>query len=302
MHPEKPLIRFGVLADPQYADAPPWLEMQRYYANSLSKLHAAIEVLNGEDLAFVVTLGDLIDRGWESFEPVLSVYQELRHETFMLPGNHDFSIAPDRLDAVHQRLGMPAAWHDFERNGIRFVVIDGNEISLFSSRESDPRHGLAQERLQALKAAGASNANPWNGGISEAQYAWLEAVLERARAAGEQVVVLGHYPLFPANDHNLWDCERLTALFRRSGNVAAYLSGHNHAGNLGRDGSTWYVNFKGMVDTEKDNAFAVVELYADRIEIIGHGREESRSLPLQETGTLASAVQPSTQSFRNPSP
>jgi hypothetical protein len=299
---EPPLIRFGVIADPQYADAPPWLDMNRYYANSLDKLRQAIGLLNCEDLAFVVTLGDLIDRGWENFGPVLSVYQGLRHEAIMLPGNHVFSVAPDRLEAMHQRLGMPAAWHDFARNGIRFVVIDGNEISLFSSPEDDPRHRLAEERLQTLAAAGAPNAHPWNGGIGEAQYAWLEAVLEQARAAGERVVVLGHYPLFPANDHNLWDCDRLTALFERSGNVIAYLNGHNHAGNLGRDGATWYVNFKGMVDTENENAFAVVELYANRIEIIGHGREDSRSLPLQEAAAVASPVQPSTQSFRNPSP
>ncbi|CDZ29560.1 Hypothetical protein, partial CDS, partial [Neorhizobium galegae bv. officinalis] len=127
---EKPLLRFGVIADPQYADLPPWLEMDRYYANSLDKLGEAIGVLNGEDLAFVVTLGDLIDRGWEGYDPVLAVYRDLRHESFLMPGNHDFFVAPAQLGDVHTRLGMPAAWHEFSRGGFRFVVIDGNEISL----------------------------------------------------------------------------------------------------------------------------------------------------------------------------
>ncbi|CDN53113.1 Manganese-dependent ADP-ribose/CDP-alcohol diphosphatase [Neorhizobium galegae bv. officinalis bv. officinalis str. HAMBI 1141] len=277
---EKPLLRFGVIADPQYADLPPWLEMDRYYANSLDKLRQAIGVLNGEDLSFVVTLGDLIDRGWESYDPVLAVYQGLRHESFLMPGNHDFFVAPAQLGDVHKRLGMPAAWHDFARDGVRFVVIDGNEISLFSTPGDQPRHALAQRRLETLLTEGAINAKEWNGGIGDEQFGWLEAVLARASAADEKVVVMGHYPLYPENEHNLWGAERLTDLFARSGNVIAYLNGHNHVGNLGRTGNTWYVNFKGMVDTQAENTFAVVEIFADRIEIIGHGREESRTLAL----------------------
>ncbi len=276
----KPLIRFGVIADPQYADVEPWLEVERYYRNSLAKLAEAIAVLNGEDLAFVVTLGDLIDRDWQSFGPVLEVYETLTHQSLLLPGNHDFSVGPQHLGEVHELLGMPAPFHDFARGGIRFVVIDGSEISLFSTPQGDPRYQEAVERLQALETDGAFNARPWNGGMSEAQHAWLEAVLEKSRTDGERVVVMGHYPLYPQNEHNQWDCARLIELFERSGNVIAYLNGHNHAGNLGRHGSTWYVNFKGMVDTQDQNTFATVALYEDRIEITGHGREESRSLPL----------------------
>ncbi len=280
MSDQKPLIRFGVIADPQYADADPWMELLRYYRNSPAKLAEAIGTLNREELAFVVTLGDLIDRGWENYDRILPVYDALRHESVLLPGNHDFSIAPDRLDDVHARLGMPAPWHDFLRGGIRFVVIDGNEISLFSTPEGHARHLEAQARLDALLAAGAVNARQWNGGLGEEQFAWLEETLAAAAGRGEKVVVMGHYPLFPENEHNLWDCGRVVDLFERSGNVVAYLNGHNHAGNIGRSGSTWYVNFKGMVDTEAENTFAVVEIHADRIEIIGHGREESRTLPL----------------------
>ncbi|RWX76080.1 phosphatase [Neorhizobium lilium] len=281
MPQDTPLIRFGVIADPQYADIEPWLETDRYYRNSLAKLRDAIGVLNEEDLAFVVTLGDLIDRGAESLAPVLEIYGALRHESVLLPGNHDFSVAPEHLGEVHRRLGMPAPWHEFLRGGIRFVIIDGSEVSLFSTPEGDPRHALAVERLRALEQAGAINAMPWNGGMSEEQHAWLEDALARAKVAGEPVVVMGHYPLYPENQHNQWNCERLVALFDRSGNVLAYLNGHNHEGNLGRHGSTWYVNFKGMVDTEHDNTFATVAIFADRIEITGHGREESRSLPLK---------------------
>src|SRR3546814_16385991 len=72
---------------------------------------------------------------------------------------------------------------------------------------------------------------------------------------------MGHYPLYPENEHNLWDGQRMVDLFERSGNVLAYLCGHNHAGNLGRHGGTWFVNFKGMVDTPAENAFAIAEIF-----------------------------------------
>lgn len=280
MSDETSLIRFGVIADPQYADADPWAELDRHYRESPRKLREAITVLNNEDLSFVVTLGDLIDRDAKSFGDILPVYDALRHESFLMPGNHDFSVAPDLLAKVHETLGMPAPWHHFARNGFRFVVIDGNEVSLFSAPEGHPRRALAQQMLDTLLAEGAINAKPWNAGISDEQFSWLKSVLEKAKADGEKVIVMGHYPLFPENDHNLWNAQKLIDLFEQAGNVTAYLNGHNHVGNLGRHGSTWYVNFKGMVDTRDENSFAIVEIFADRIEITGHGREESRSLPL----------------------
>ncbi len=278
MPQEIPLIRFGVIADPQYAPLAPNLSLGRHFDRSLGKLDEAVRAFNSRDLAFVVTLGDLIDRGSENLDAVLQRYAPLRHDSVLLPGNHDFLVEPERLPEVHARLSMPAPYHHFRRGGLRFVVIDGNEESLFGTPFGDPRHERAAARLTALEAAGAANARTWNGGMGEDQFGWLAARLSDAAAAGEKVVVMGHYPLYPENDHNLWDWQRVIGLFEEAGNVLAYLSGHNHAGNLGRHGSTWYVNFKGMVDTESENAFAIAAIFSDRMEITGFGREESRTL------------------------
>ncbi len=46
-----------------------------------------------------------------------------------------------------------------------------------------------------------------------------------------------------------------------------------------------HLNFQGMVETV-DNAYAIVHVFADRMEVEGFGREESRTLPLLERGTL----------------
>jgi 3',5'-cyclic AMP phosphodiesterase CpdA len=275
-----PLFRFGVVADPQYAPVPPNLTLQRYYSNSLWKLSEAITAFNKEDLAFVVTLGDIIDRGYESYAHVLPLYDKLRHPRFFLLGNHDYSVAADYLASVLRTAGMQKAYYDFTGGGYRFVVLDGNDVSLFSTPAGSEHRRLAAEKIDAMKKAGAANAQTYNGTLSDAQFDWLEATLAKAAAAGERTIVMGHYPIFPANEANLWDDERLVKALTRHANVVAYFNGHNHKGNYGEVAGKHFVNFCGMVDTPDTTAYAVVEVFADRLVIRGTGREPNRTLKI----------------------
>lgn len=279
--PSAPLFRFGVIADPQYADLAPNLTLNRYPANSLDKLRVAIEEFNRHDLAFVVTLGDIIDREWKSFDAVLPVYEALRHRKHFLLGNHDFAVAPTHLGTVPARVGMSSAYYDFSFSGYRFIALDGNEISVFAPPEGDPRRQEAKDLMKALEIAGALNGQRWNGAIGDIQYDWLAAKLKEAKAAGEKVIVMNHYPVFPENGHNALNSDRLLALLAEHDHVVAYLNGHNHAGNFGVSDGTYFVNFKGMVDTEDTSAYAIVSVWEDRLEISGFGRETSRTLALR---------------------
>lgn len=287
---EKPLFRFGLIADPQYAAIEPHPVHDRHYAKSLGKIAEAIEVFNEADLAFVMTLGDLIDRDFDSFDAALGAYQGLRHKSLFLPGNHDFAVAPERIGEVHARLGMAAPYHDFALGNWRFVVLDGNQLSLFSSPPDDPRREEGGDRLAALQVEGAINAQAWNGGIGRAQLEWLEDVMERAEEAGEQVIVFNHYPVHPRNEHNLWDSEEAVDLLTRFRAFRAWFCGHNHAGNYAMAGNGHFVTMKGMVDTPDQNAFAIVSVFANRIEIEGFGREQSRVLKLASLPSAQTAV------------
>ncbi|OWV76228.1 phosphatase [Rhizobium sp. R634] len=274
-----PLFRFGIIADPQYAAIPPHAAMDRHYANSLAKVAEAIEVFNGCELSFVMTLGDVIDRSFASFDDILPVYGKLRHEALFLLGNHDFSVSAGHLSEVSARLGMPSPYYSFSRHGWRFVVLDGNEVSIFAPAEGHHHRVLAAQMLAELQVRGARNAHRWNAALSDEQFAWLGDQIASAAAAGEKVIVMNHYPVHPPGEHGMWDSERIVALLASQGNVVAYLNGHDHVGNYDKAGACHFVNFKGVVDTETQNAFAIVEVHADRIEIRGFGREESRTLP-----------------------
>lgn len=275
-----PLFSFGIVADPQYADMPPRPEMNRYYTESTRKLDAAIETFNSQDLAFVVTLGDIIDRGWENFDAILGCYDRLNHRSVILPGNHDFAVAPDDLDKIHARLGMPSPWYDFAIHDVRFIVLDGNDVSLFAPPPGDARRELAAQRLAALTEKGAINAQDWNGSFSPAQFTWLRDKLAATDAAGERAILFCHYPLSPENAHNMWDAPEVLGLLAAHPSAKAWFCGHNHAGNYAVIGNTHFLNFKGMVDTPEDNTFAIADVHEDRIVIRGFGRETDRILPL----------------------
>lgn len=280
MTQEQPRLRLGIIADPQYDDRESDLTLDRHFRNVPARLEQAIAHFDTLPLDAIVVLGDLIDRHFKNFATVLEILERSRHPRILLPGNHDFLVSPDRLSEVHATLGMPTPYYEHKVNGVRLLVTDGNEISLFSSPPGDPRHQEAEARLSALKSAGAANAQTWNAGISTAQEAWIGARLNEAEAAGEPVLLLGHYPIYPPSDHNLWDGERLAGLISSSPVSVAYLCGHQHAGNYAMLGKTHFVNFCGMVDTPDSNAFAVLALFEDRIEVEGFGREPSRRLAL----------------------
>ncbi len=276
----QPLFRFGLIADPQYAPVVP--RRTRFYANSLWKVAEAIEAMNGEPLAFVATLGDIIDRHWESYAHILPVYDRLTHPHFFVLGNHDFEVARDFLGSVVRTAGLRRAYYDFEggpANGPkwRFIVLDGNDISLFANLPGTPKHQQAQARLAAMTEAKAPNAQTWNGGLSDDQTTWLFRTMDAAEAAGQKIVVLGHYPLYPANEHNLWGWEQLSERMAGYRHFTAFFCGHNHAGNYGEVGRKHFVNLKGMVETPDKTAFSIVSVFPDRLELKGFGLEESRS-------------------------
>lgn len=273
-----PLLRIGVIADPQYAKIPPDDRMNRYYANSLIKLRAAIDSFNLADLDLVVVLGDLIDRGFEHFAPALETFSASRHPVMFLPGNHDFAVKPEQRGMVQAALDMPSPYYDRVINGVRLIVTDGCEISTFAPPPGDPRLGEAETQLATMKAEGAINAHSWNAAISDTQHTWLKSRLSLAEQNGEKAIVLGHYPLHPFTDHALWNAEAVTETITASPAAIAYLSGHDHRGNYGKRGKTHFINFKGMVDTEHDNAYAIFTVLPEMLIIEGFGREESRHL------------------------
>lgn len=269
-----PVFSFGVVADCQYCNAD--TAGVRHYKLSEEKLASCVEVLNTFALAFTVHLGDFIDRDFESFNVVSPIFKRLNCPQYHVLGNHDYAVADEHKAHIYRELGMPARYYDRFVKGWRFIMLDGNDVSLHAYPKGSPEYKAAEK----YHKENVPEAMTWNGAVGEEQLAWLEQRLKWAETAKEKVILFAHFPVYPENVHNLWNAPAIVSLVKNYPCVKAYMNGHNHAGNFGTDSEIPYLTFKGMVDTE-ESAFAVVDVYEDRLVVKGHGREENRTLPIR---------------------
>lgn len=271
---DTPLFRFGAMADCQHADQPD--AGARLYRQSPAKLEVAVADYNSRDLAYVVHLGDFIDRDWASFETLTPITAKLQHPLYHVLGNHDFSVADEKKALVAERLGLKARYYDFSVAQWRFIVVDGNDLSLHGWSKDSPRYAESkrlQKEMYADKPA-------WNGGVGTEQLAWIEETIKAATEAGESVVLYCHFPIYPEDIHNLWNADEIVATLQKYPAVKAWINGHNHTGNYGEKNGIHFLTLKGMVDTE-ENSYAFVNVFPDRIEVEGVGRQADFVLPLE---------------------
>lgn len=172
-----PRVSFGVVADIQYADEEDgcdfWGRRRRYYRHSLRLLRAAVEAWAAEQppLAFVLQLGDCIDgvnarRGAAegALERVLAALRRLPVPVHHAWGNHElYNFCRNRLassglnsrPAAAPAAGPPAgppgdchAYHFSPAPRLRFVLLDGYDLSVLGRDPASPLHRESLRRLR----------------------------------------------------------------------------------------------------------------------------------------------------------
>jgi manganese-dependent ADP-ribose/CDP-alcohol diphosphatase len=271
-------VEFGIIADTQYAEKDNL--GARNYREAILRLEECVVDFNNRELAFVIQLGDIIDGGdnaAEELERVTAVHNRLKTVKYHVTGNHDFWVV--EREAVLSTLGMEKAYYDFSIGRWRFLVLDTMDIAVSGGWPKESKNYLEGEKLLAeLTANGAVNAVDWSGGIGEAQKRWLGKILSEAEGEGQKVIVFGHVPLLPADDvHNLWNSDEIVKIFESCGCVSAYFCGHRHGGGYFEQKGIHYITVEGMVEAGQENAYGVVRLCGNRVEIKGTGGVVSRT-------------------------
>jgi 3',5'-cyclic AMP phosphodiesterase CpdA len=171
-------------------------------------------------------------------------------------------------------------------HGWRLVVLDTTEMSLHSGLPEDSE-GVQQARawLVARPKQQHPNAEPWNGGCTAQQLTWLRQTLATAAVQGEQVLVACHHPVVAGSARRrylAWGHEQLQAAFDAHTRVVrCVFSGHYHPGGYMCAAGIHYVVYQGVLEAPPDsNAYAVVEVHADRLVVAGRGVGASMVLPL----------------------
>jgi manganese-dependent ADP-ribose/CDP-alcohol diphosphatase len=274
-----PDFSFGIMSDCQYADADDIdvnvLGTEEYihnrYRQSPRKLQEAIDEFNRHELQFIVHLGDFVDRNLDDVTTLQTITASSQAPIWHVLGNHDFLHSEIKHEEIIKQFGMPGKYYTKDCYGYRFTVLDTNDVGMIEYPEGSAEWEAGKSYFEAYKQTGAMNAYPWNGAIGDKQLAWLKTQMIEAKAAGQKVILFAHHPVFPPNVHDALNREEILSLIDEFDNVVAYINGHNHLGNFGKRGNVPFLTVNGMLEGDQ-NAFGIVHVAADKIEIEGHGR------------------------------
>ena len=156
-------FKVAVLADCQYCNQPD--RGKRMYKTSDQRLREFVKESNKHELKFAVQLGDLIDKDYESYEPILKILEDLKTPLYHVLGNHDFSVSPQPKSAVLKLLKMPKKYYSMKVNNYRFIALDGNDLSFHAYDKGSEKYQEAEKYYKQNKV----KSPKWNGALSQAQ-------------------------------------------------------------------------------------------------------------------------------------
>ena len=287
-----PVATIGVLADVQSGDKDDGDgegRVQRYRA-APGKLGKAVDFYRQRSLACVLSLGDIVDgRDDEAstrrdLADVTAHFRRLECSCHHVVGNHCLKHLP--REYLLRELRAPASYYavDIVAGALRLIVLDTTDLSTHGGWAEG-----SDKLNEALAYMEAHSDEPqvlrYNGGVGREQLRWLRDELRRAEREDVRLIVASHHALAPGaarDTHRAWNGNQVAALLVASRAVLLCLAGHDHLGAFAVWHGTPFVTLPAVLEAPPDgNAFALIRVWADRIEIDGCGTDvPSRVLPL----------------------
>lgn len=267
-----PILRIGLIADIQYADVDS--RGTRYYRNSLNKLRNCVDELNKKKVQFSLNLGDVIDRNPKDLDSVLPILKRLKKPIYTTTGNHDYHGITEN-DFLYKKLGMPAEYYSFTKKGWLFIMMNTNEVASYANIEGTWKEKELKKMVDSIKLAKGVNAEEYNGGISSRQLIWVDSLLAKAQSEGTNVFIFSHHPLDFSRGFTALNSKNILHVISKYNCVKALFAGHHHSGDFGYHSTIPCITLEGMVETPDQNAYGILEIYANGFEVKGVGRTKS---------------------------
>ena len=266
-------IRFGIVTDIHYADRATPANSSRYYRESLEKLSECVDLMNEQNVDFLIELGDFKDQGAgprekETLVFLKTVEKEFRRfkgPCYHVLGNHDHdSISKQQfLDGIgNSGFNKASNYYSFNMNSFHFIVLDAN----FTSQGKAYDHG---------------NFDWTDAHIPENQLEWLKKDLNGNTMPA---VIFIHHRLDTPPAEKIY-CPDNAAAVRKiledDGNVMIVFQGHYHEGGLNRLNNIHYYTLKAVIEGSgpENNNYAIVEIDQDlSIRIKGYRKTDSLNL------------------------
>lgn len=314
MTARRKVLSMGIVADLQYANIDDGFNWdgskKRYYRTGLSLVRKAMKDWKQNGVKFVLQLGDIIDgfcRRTETPDAALNrIVDAIERETpekwpvFHVVGNHElYNFTKKEIYSSRLFKTLPSdnkAYYSSEVHpGLKVCGLNTYEYSNLGEIEGTEEYLSTHELLKQHNPNEDKN-DPtglqcenkrfvrFNGGVSKQQLDWLEAELLSSIEKKQNVIVIGHNPVFlPATDTiclcwNCFDVHRL--LCKYSECVVCYISGHDHDGGYAVDDSNiHHITMKGVI--EHPESYALGTFYEDQLIVEGRGEVEDMTMPLR---------------------
>ena len=243
-----PALRFGLVTDVHFANKPS--AGTRAYRQSLSKIREAVSKFNEMKADFAIELGDLIDAA-PTVEQELDWLKVINAEFAKVTGDRHYVLGnhcvwtltkPQFLAGV----GLKAAHYSFDKGGFHFVVLDANYRA----------DGVTYSMKNFV----------WHDcEIPAAEREWLADDL---KATGKPTVVFVHQRVDGPGQHAIKSHAAVRKILEDSGKVLAVFQGHQHINDHKEINGIHYCTMMATVEGEQQNAYAVVDLHADRTIVV----------------------------------
>ncbi|XP_033746177.1 manganese-dependent ADP-ribose/CDP-alcohol diphosphatase-like isoform X2 [Pecten maximus] len=306
------VCKLGIIADVQYADIEDRYNFRktrlRFYRKALTLLQRAITDWKAEKVDCVLQLGDVID-GFNKEEnasegaltTILEVLKAFPGPIYHTWGNHElYNFTQEELmrstlfSGNMPKCECPKGKSYYSINihrKLKVVVLNCYEISMLGLPEDSSEYKEAEAIIKGNNPK--ENLNDpdglhgkcrrflkLNGALSVSQLEWLKEHLREATSNRENVIVMGHCPIFEQSADNmdlLLNCtDAMDVVTEFSGCVVCYLAGHDHKGGSSVDTSgILHVTFPGTVESMESDSYATAYLYNDRLTIQGRGSYSS---------------------------
>lgn len=278
------LITIGLVADSHYDTFPagekaPWEPLSHWFRGQVQrttttskrrydiakdKMDESISVFNAiPQMTLVVNLGDLVnnDMMW-NLPPILDRFNQAKAPHYHLLGNHDLRAHNDRFgklnktqaEWVKNKFGLQEWYYSLDHPPFAFIFLDSMVL--------EPESNDNQKKKEHME--------------------WFQQQLNEAKSKKRVVILFAHIPIgFQTNI--------LAPILKTYDHIALAFFGHDHKGGYLIQGKTHCVTLNGQIETMV-NAFAVVEVFADRAELTGFGRVPTRVMSFTpETTALLQA-------------
>jgi len=257
---EKPTLRIGLVTDLHYADKDPG--GTRYYRESIAKFEECIQKFNEENLDLAIELGDFVDAAEEVETEIAylktldAIYSKFSGDRHYVLGNH--CVWTLTKEQFRDNSGAKGTHYSFDKNGIHIVILD------------------ACYRADGT-AYGHKNYEWTDTEIPPEEREWLAEDLSKTDLP---TLAFTHQRIDVSNHYGIKSGPEVRKILEDSGKVLAVFQGHNHVNEHQEIGGVHYITLAALIEGsgEENNAYSILNVYPDRLEVTGFRNQVSYSL------------------------